>query len=94
MDHFWGNVFDYFKERRIAGMFLRALFAVGVLVAVGVAFYPLLTYALPVLGIYVLWRLVRAILQARARWRNRYRSSPLSGDEIRKARSKLLRAKF
>lgn len=94
MDHFWGNVFDYFKERHIAGMFLRALFVLGLLAIGFAAFYPGSMYALPAMGLYLLWRLARAIQQARARWRNRYRSSPLSRDEIQKARSKLMRVKF
>jgi hypothetical protein len=78
MNSFWGNLYDTFKDRRYAALFLVAL---GALV--------LLPILLPVMGLYVLERAWSAFCLARANRRNKLRYSPLSRDELRKARSKL-----
>ena len=78
MNSFWGNLYDTFKDRRYAALFLVAL---GALV--------LLPILLPVMGLYALARAWSAFCLARANRRNKLRYSPLSRDELRKARSKL-----
>jgi hypothetical protein len=103
MNCFWGNVFDYFKERRMAGFFFATLtFLAGLLVA-GWLVYQLIraynlqdyvVYALPVAIIILCIWAGRSLSRARERWRYRYKSSPMSCDELRKARSKLLRSKY
>ena len=35
MDFFWGNVFEYFKERRLASLFFGSLFGLGLALALG-----------------------------------------------------------
>ena len=79
MNSFWGNRYDTFKDRRYAALFLIALGALALL--------PIL---LPVMGLYVLARGWSAFCLARANRRNKLRYSPLSRDELRVARSKLL----
>jgi len=98
MDYFWCNLFDYFKERRIAGMFFGILLVVVVLLLAGALLYQTLgpdkfwhgvVLSSPVVvAVFCVW-VWRAIAQARARRRDRYKISPLSRDELRKARSKL-----
>ena len=48
-----------------------------------------LAYAAPAAGMVVVGFVWTGVRRARARSRNRYRSSPLSRDEIAKARAKL-----
>jgi hypothetical protein len=79
MSPFW-NMYDSFKDRRYAALFLIAL---GALVL-----SPIL---LPVMGLYVLARGWSAFRLARANRRNKLRYLPLSRDEMRVARSKLLK---
>ena len=79
MSSFCGNLYDHFKDRRYAALFLIAL---GALV--------LLPILLPVMGLYVLARGWSAFRLARTNRRNKLRYSPLSRDELRVARSKLL----
>jgi hypothetical protein len=99
MNYFWGNVFDYFKDRRIAGVFFGTMLALGGVLVAGVILWQIicayqlegyLIYTVPGWGLLVgvwLWRVIR---QWRA-WRKvRYRSAPLSRDELAKARSKLI----
>jgi hypothetical protein len=97
MDFFWTNVFEYFKDRRMAGVFFGTLLALVGLIIAGVIVYQILgdkvVYLLPVAAAFFLISAARAILRARARRRNRYKSSPLSRDELKKARSKLMRAR-
>ena len=102
MNYFWGNVFDYFKDRRIAGVFFITLMVLLVLLFIGAIVFQAigeenlrtgLVYASPIMGGFLLIWIWRAILRARARSRDRYKISPLSRDELRKARSKLMRAK-
>jgi hypothetical protein len=73
-------MYDSFKDRRYAALFLIAL---GALVL-----SPIL---LPVMGLYVLARGWSAFRLARANRRNKLRYLPLSRDEMRVARSKLLK---
>ena len=78
MSPFWGNLYDTFKDRRYAALFLVALF--------GLALSPVLV---PVLAIYGLSRAAGAWARSRENRRNRWRRAPLSRDELRVARSKL-----
>jgi hypothetical protein len=92
------NWFDYFKDRRFVPIFfitLVVLFAgplvIGIILQVAVScdllkYWP---FAAAVTGVCLLILIGRGIAQARARRLNRYKSSPLSRDELAKARSKL-----
>jgi len=98
MNSLWGNVFDYFKERRSA-----AIFFVAFAVALGVIFLgTILGQAANALNLMQYWPLSlpgrgllaaaffwQALRQRRARRLNRYQSAPLSRDEWVKARAKL-----
>jgi hypothetical protein len=98
MDYFWGNLFEYFKERRTAGVFFGTLMVFLGAIILGVIIYqstdvshwlsdwPLILPGLVLLLSALLWRWFR---RRRARRLNRYKSSPLSRDEWAKARSKL-----
>jgi hypothetical protein len=92
MDHFWGNVFEYFRERERAALFYGLLLVSG---GLGFAGFLLcqIPYTRPAAGLLLLGWLGRALLRARARRPARYKSSPLSRDELNKARSKLMKAK-
>lgn len=79
MNPYWNTLYDGFKDRRYAALFLIALGALAV--------SPVL---LPVMGMYVLGRGWSAFRLARANRRNKLRYSLLSRDELRVARSKLL----
>jgi hypothetical protein len=96
----WGNVFEYFKERRYAAVFFGTLMATGgALVVGGLAWKIILDYnwqddaiyVAPFAGLIPVLLILRAIAQARARRRERYKISPMSRDELNKARSKLLK---
>lgn len=93
MHSFWGNVFDYFKDRRPAHTFIIALVVLLVLLPIGIWACPFLIRGLPFAAVIFLGLLVRAFLRARRRWRDRYKISPLSRDELSRARSKLRSAK-
>lgn len=100
MNSIWGNLYDWCKDRRYAALFLVTLISFFGLAIPGVilylqarAFAPPLVDVLPGIGVLVValatlvWRIIR-----RAReHRNPPRFSPLSRDEWRKARSKLLK---
>jgi len=102
MNFFWCNVFDYFKERRAAAIFYGTFVILAIIAGVGVLLYQIvraydlqgyLGYVGMVAGaLFLLWA-VRVFNGARARARCRYKSSPLSCDELKKARSKLLKAR-
>ena len=79
MNSFWGNLYDTFKDRRYGVLFLASLAAL--------VLSPVL---LPFMGLYVLARGWAAFRLGRANRRNQLRYSPLSRDELRIARSKLL----
>ena len=80
MNSFWGNLYDRYKDRRYAALFLATL--------VALALSPIL---LPMLGLYGLTRGLSALRLARANRQNQLRHPPLSRDELTKARSKLLK---
>ena len=80
MNPFWNNVYDSFKDRRYAALFLFALGA-----------FVLSPVLLPVMALYGLWRGMSAFRQARENRRNKWRYAPLSRDELRVARSKLVK---
>ncbi len=79
MNPFWNSVYDSFKDRRYAALFLFALGA-----------FVLSPILLPVMGLYFLGRGWSAFRLARENRRNKWRYSPLSRDELRVARSKLM----
>lgn len=98
MNYFWGNVFDYFKDRRVAAVFFGTLMALGGLLIVGLILYQIIcayelkkymVYFLPGVALFFLAWTGRSIARARARRQARYETSPLSRDELDKARSKL-----
>ena len=93
MNYFWGNIFEYFKDRRLGSVFFGTLAVVlGVLVLVAVFFQNLLhewPVVLTAIGLVLVALSGAAFGEMRA-WRlNRYKCSPLSRDERAKARSKL-----
>ncbi len=98
MDFFWSNVFDYFKDRRFAAVFFCTILCVAGILIAGSVFYEsigpenfqsFLTYSLPVVALAMGAWIWRGIARALARRRDRYKTSPLSRDELSKARSKL-----
>jgi Na+-driven multidrug efflux pump len=102
MNYFWGNVFEYFKDRRGPAVFFISLLVLLVLLFIGAAIlqgigaenlWTGFKYSLPVTGVVLAIWIWRSVRRARARSRDRYKISPLSRDEMRKARSKLMRAK-
>ena len=96
MNPFW-SMYDSFKDRRYGGLFLTSLvvFFLGLLIFGTVIctlnlqeYFP---YALPGVGLLAvawIWRVVR---RTRAGRRERLRYLPLSRDELRVARSKLVK---
>lgn len=100
MSFFWGNVFEYFKDRRVAAVFFGSLMALGGLLIAGLILYQVfcayelgeyLVYSLPGVVLALLAWIGRGVARARARRRDRYKVSPMSRDELGKARSKLLK---
>lgn len=94
MNYFWGNIFEYFKDRRLGSVFFCTLAVTLVVLVLVAAFYQFLlqNWRIVLLGIsplllVLIWRGIR---QMRTRHLNRYKSSPLSRDEKAKARSKLI----
>jgi hypothetical protein len=101
--YFWGNTFEYFKDRRIAGVFFGSLMAIGGLIFAGFIAAQIfvacnlqdyLGYIVPgCAGIFALlfavW-IIRARRRMLARRKDRYKISPMSRDELNKARSKLM----
>ena len=98
MDHFWTNLFDYVKERRNAMFFFGTLMFFFLFILVGALAcqlseainlaenWPLLLPGIFLILIAFIWRGIR---QRRLERLNRYKTSPLSRDELAKARSKL-----
>ena len=100
MNYFWGNVFEYFKDRRVAAVFFGTLLALGGLLIAGLVLYQVIcayelqnyiVYSLPGVAIIFAAWIGRCVAQARARAKERYKISPMSRDELNKARSKLLK---
>jgi membrane protein implicated in regulation of membrane protease activity len=92
VNFFWGQVFEFVRERRNAMIFYGTLVVfLPVLGGIaesygGLQYWP---YALPGLGLLLLALVWTGLRQRRTRRLNRYKSSPLSRDEMIKARSKL-----
>ena len=80
MNSVWDNMYDSFKDRRYAALFLITLCAL--------VLSPIL---LPVMGLYILAQGWSAFWMDRASRRNKMRYAPLSRDELRVARSKLMK---
>lgn len=102
MNYFWCNVLDYLKDRRFGSVFFATLLALSGVAAIIFVLFQLvvaaglqeyLVYAPPLFGLACFVWLGRSIARARARRRDRYKSSPLSRDDLNKARSKLLRTR-
>ena len=100
MSFFWGNVFDYVKDRRFVPVFfvtLAILFGVplGVALLVGstnisdyLKYWPVLTAVFALCLLVFVWR---EVAEARRRRRDCFKVLPLSRDELTKARSKLVK---
>ena len=96
----WDNVFDFFQDRNRGALFFRSLgaflvmFLLGALadeVVVAGGWQDQVVYVIPVVGSVVsLWLCVLIRRGRAARRRQRYKSTPLSRDELGKARSKLM----
>jgi hypothetical protein len=89
---------NFFSDRRFVPIFFVTMMVLSVTVVLltrsSEEFHPEdLLYALPAVGIVMLAFIWREVRWARTRRQNCYKSSPLSRDELRKARSKLTRAK-
>ena len=98
MNYFWGNLFESFKERRNVVIFFWGLAVLPALILVGALGYSLFhalnlaqNWPLTLPGIFLLLVILvwRGIRRERARRLHRYKISPLSRDELAKARSKL-----
>jgi membrane protease YdiL (CAAX protease family) len=100
MNSLWSNLYDRFKDRRYGALFLACLLAffglliLAAIMGMVVNEFELQEYilqALLVVGLLaVAWGFL-AFRGARQRWRERHKYSPLSRDELRVARSKLLK---
>jgi MFS family permease len=98
MDYFWGNLFEYFRERRTAGVFFGSLLVFFGTIIGGTLLYqvtggflflqywPMFLPGLVLVLLAIVWRWFRL---RRARRSERYKASPLSQDEWVKARRKL-----
>jgi MFS family permease len=98
MNYFWGNVFEYFKERRLGAVFFGTLLVFLGAIVGGVMVYEILggfnllqywPFFLVAIGLLLLALIWRGFRQMRMRRLNRYKPSPLSRDERSKALSKL-----
>jgi hypothetical protein len=98
MNFFWSNVFEYFKDRRFAAVFFGTLAALfGAMIAGAILYQVICAYELqeylpdflPGAGVFLLVWAGLGIRRMRARRLDGYKSSPLSRDELSKARSKL-----
>lgn len=98
MNYFWGNLFERWKERQNAGLFFWGLALLPVLILAGAgayALYQVLNLAvnwpllLPVGFLLLVLLIWRGIRREQAWRKRRYKMSPLSRDELAKARSKL-----
>ena len=98
MNFFWDRVFEYWKERRLAFIFVTSLMLffgailLGRICYVALDSFDLLGYlplALTAVGVLLGVLVGRAIYESRRRRADRYKPSVLSRDEMSKARSKL-----
>jgi hypothetical protein len=99
MNHFWASLFDHVKGcGQNATLFLVALAGILGLVVVAAIIVQseLRQYfigVLPWLGIFLVVWICQAIRRARARRRAKLPHSPLSEDELSKARCKLAKSR-
>ena len=100
MNSVWDNLYDRLKDRRYGALFLACLlasFGLLILTAIGEAIVnqPELQWyflrALPGVGLLAVAWVFLALRVARRRWRERPKYPPLSRDELRVARSKLMK---
>ena len=98
MNHFWASLFEHLKGcGQNATLFLLALAGVFAMVTLtALALEPQvrrhLVAALPWLGLLLFVWICWIVRRMRARRRERLRHSPLSEDELSKARRKLARS--
>ena len=98
MNYFWDNLFEYGNDRRFGTVFFSTLLSL-LLMVLGVAIlyqiicaYDLedrLIFVWPGLVMLLVVWIWRKIRRWRTQMRSQYKSSPLSRDELTKARSKL-----
>ena len=95
MNSIWRNLYDHFKDRCYGGIFMFAMVAcTGLAILIMKVFeaarHGTLVYWLPVVALfagYFLWSIVRRVRRPREQpWKNQ----PLSGDDLRKARVRLM----
>ena len=98
MNSSWNNLYDRYKDRRYATIFLISILAFFGLAMIAVFLYfhapdfnVVFTYELPGLSVLVAALIWWGIRRVRVRRENRPTYSPLSRDERHKARSKLLK---
>ncbi|MGD0252046.1 MAG: hypothetical protein ABSC01_05060 [Verrucomicrobiota bacterium] len=100
MNSFWSSLYDNYKDRRYGILFLTALMAFLGVLAVGAVLgavfsaFDLQDYwlqALPGAGFLAAAWIWRGMRRARAKRQNRSRYASLSRDELRVARSKLVK---
>ena len=96
MNPVWDNLYDSFKDRRYGALFLTSLVVFFGLLILGAVVYALdvqkyFPYALPWIGLLIAALIWRGVGRARAERQNRLGLSILSRDELRVARSKLLK---
>ena len=100
MNNSGSDWFEFFKDRRFVPVFFITMLVIfGVPGVIGFLvdttnLGDFLKYWPVIAAVFAAWLLigvVRAFAQAQARRRNRYKVSPLSRDELNKARSKLLK---
>jgi hypothetical protein len=95
MNSIWKNLYDHFKDRRYGGIFILAMLAcTGLSVftwkVLEAARQGTLVYWLPGVALFAgayAWSITRRVRRQRSEpWKNQ----PLSGDELRKARARLM----
>jgi hypothetical protein len=96
MNSFWSNLYDSFKDRLYGGLFLSTILAFIASLVLGavIGFFNLqiyFPYMLLGIGLLVAIQIWRCLRRARAERKKRLQHSPLSRDELRVARSKLLK---
>jgi hypothetical protein len=97
MNSLWSKLYDGFKDRSYGGLFflstvlaiIGSLILGTVIVALNLQQY--FPYALPGIGLLAVAWIWRGIRRARIERQNRLRYASLSRDEVRVARSKLLK---
>jgi hypothetical protein len=96
----WNGVFDFFTDRGRGALFFRSLAAFFVMFVLGALVDEVITangwqndvvYVIPPVGLWLSFWLYVAIRRMRKQRCLRYQSSPLSCDELTKARSKLMK---